>query len=78
MDQRPVLDQTGLTGRFDFNLEFLPESKGPRAPNADDIPEAPGPTFTEALKNQLGLKLVKQTGPVDTFVIEHVERPSEN
>jgi bla regulator protein BlaR1 len=78
MDQRPVLDQTGLPGRFDFNIEFLPESKGPRSPNTDDIPEAPGPTFTEALKNQLGLKLVKQTAPVDTFVIEHVERPSEN
>ncbi len=78
LDQRPVLDQTGLLGRFDFNIEFLPESKGPRSPGADDIPEAPGPTFTEALKNQLGLKLVKQTGPVDTFVIEHVERPSEN
>ena len=78
LDQRPVLDQTGLTQRFDFNIEFLPQSRAARSAGSDDIPEAPGPTFTEALKNQLGLKLVKQTGPVDTFVIEHVERPSEN
>ncbi len=78
MDHRPTLDQTGLTGRFDFDIEFLPVSNAPRSPGADTIPEAPGPTFTEALQHQLGLKLVKQTGPVDVFVIEHVERPSEN
>jgi uncharacterized protein (TIGR03435 family) len=78
MEHRPMLDQTSLSGRFDFNIEFLPVSSSLRFPGADAMPEAPGPTFTEALKNQLGLKLVKQTGPVDTFVIEHVERPSEN
>jgi uncharacterized protein (TIGR03435 family) len=78
LDHRPMLDQTGLSGRFDFNIEFLPESNGSRSPSADAMPEAPGPTFAEALKNQLGLKLVKQTGPVDVFVIEHVERPSDN
>jgi uncharacterized protein (TIGR03435 family) len=78
VDQRPVLDRTGLTERFDLNIEFLPQPKASRSPGSDDMPEAPGPTFTEALKSQLGLKLVKQTGPVDTFVIEHVERPSDN
>jgi uncharacterized protein (TIGR03435 family) len=78
MDHRPMLDQTGLSGRFDFNIQFLPVSNSPRSPGADAMPEAPGPTFTEALKSQLGLKLEKQTGPVEVFVIEHVERPSEN
>lgn len=78
LDHRPMLDRTGLSGRFDFNIEFLPDSNGLRSPGADAMPEAPGPSFTEALKNQLGLKLVKQTGPVDVFVIDHVERPSEN
>ena len=78
LDRRPMLDQTGLSGKFDFNIEFLPELNGSRSTNADAMPEAPGPTFTEALQAQLGLKLVKQLGPVPVFVIEHVERPSEN
>ena len=37
-----------------------------------------GPTFLEALKEQLGLKLVPQTGPVDVLVLDHVEEPSPN
>jgi uncharacterized protein (TIGR03435 family) len=69
----PVLDQTGLSGKFDLNLEFVKDSVGPGTDS-----DVWGPTFTAALKNQLGLKLVKQTGPVRVFVIDHVERPSEN
>ena len=73
LDHRPALDQTGLIGRFDFDIEFTPQRR-----TADAQPEAFGPTFAEALKNQLGLKLVKQTGPVNVFVIDHIEMPSPN
>jgi uncharacterized protein (TIGR03435 family) len=69
----PILDQTGLSGKFDMNIEFVKDSGGP-----DIDSDASGPTFSMALKNQLGLKLVKQTGPVPVFVIDHVEKPSEN
>jgi uncharacterized protein (TIGR03435 family) len=78
LDHLPILDRTGLIGRFDINLEFLRQSKVPSSPTADSTPEDPAPTFVEALKTQAGLRLVKQTGPVDIFVIDHVEPPSEN
>jgi len=66
---RPVVDQTGLTGRFDFTLEWSSDS------NATD---SPGPTFLEALRDQLGLKLTSTKGPIQTLIIDHVESPSEN
>jgi uncharacterized protein (TIGR03435 family) len=71
---RSVLDRTGLTGTFDFSLEWslAPDSAQPLGPQ----PEITGPTFLEALQEQLGLKLKSTTGPVDVLVIDHVERPS--
>jgi uncharacterized protein (TIGR03435 family) len=71
---RPVLDKAGLTGRFDFLMQFTPQLP----PGANDQPDAAGPTFLEAVKEQLGLKLEATTGPVDVLVIDHVEEPSEN
>jgi uncharacterized protein (TIGR03435 family) len=71
---RPVVDETGLEGTFDFALEWTPEMPA----NVNFQPDPFGPTFLEALKDQLGLKLVPQTGPVDVFVIDHVEEPTDN
>jgi bla regulator protein BlaR1 len=77
MDNRPIIDQTDLNGKFDMDMEFaLPRPSPP--PGSDPVPDAPGLPFADALRDQLGLKLVKQTGPVDVLVIDHVERPSEN
>jgi uncharacterized protein (TIGR03435 family) len=78
LDHLPILDRTGLAGRFDINLEFLRTLKNSQPPSADSTPEDPAPTFVEALRTQAGLKLVKQTGPVDVFILDHVEPPSEN
>jgi uncharacterized protein (TIGR03435 family) len=75
---RPVLDQTGLSGKFDFSLEWAPESNRPPPISADAGPVAQGPPALEALKEQLGLKLEPAKGPVETIVIEHVELPSPN
>jgi uncharacterized protein (TIGR03435 family) len=75
---RPVLDQTGLTGTFDFIIEFTPQLNGPLPPGANFQPDPNGPTFLEALKEQLGLKLDSKTGPVDVIVVDHVDHPSEN
>ncbi len=77
---RDVVDRTGLGGVFDFNLEFAPLT-GPgalpdTASGASD-PSAP-PTLFVALQQQLGLKLEPQKGPVDVFVIDHIEHPSPN
>jgi uncharacterized protein (TIGR03435 family) len=75
---RPLLDRTGLTGKFDVIIEFTPQPNGPPRPDATPPSTDTGPTFLEALKDQLGLKLESTTGPVDTLVIDHIEEPSPN
>jgi uncharacterized protein (TIGR03435 family) len=73
---RPVLDRTGLTGSFDFSLEWSLAPDPAQPP--DSQPADTGPTFLEALQEQLGLKLKSARGPVDVLVIDHVEHPTEN
>ena len=73
---KTVLDKTGLEGTFDFVMEFTPQFTP--APGDDFIPDPSGPTFQQALKEQLGFKLESQTGPSEVFVLDHVEEPSEN
>ena len=74
---RPVVDQTGLTGNFDFVLEFAPETAiGESTGNFQ--PDPGGPAFEEALKKQLGLKLDSQKGTVDDIRVDHIEHPTEN
>jgi uncharacterized protein (TIGR03435 family) len=68
----PVLDQTGLTGLYNFNLEFT-RPQDTRTRQADSPPDL----FT-ALQEQLGLELHATKGPVEIFVIDHIERPSPN
>jgi uncharacterized protein (TIGR03435 family) len=80
---RPVVDQTGLKGRYDFTLQLLPEtlsfSVSVSPPNPDGTPTDPkGTPFLNALREQLGLKLVSSKGPIRKLVIDHVERPSGN
>ena len=72
---RQVLDRTGLTGTFDFSLEWSPERDITGPP---DQAAASGPSFLEALQKQLGLKLVATTAPADVLVIDHIEHPDEN
>jgi uncharacterized protein (TIGR03435 family) len=75
---RPAADKTGLPGKYDFFIEFTPELNGPQPPGATFQPDPNGPTFQEAMKEQLGMKLESQTGSVQAIVIDHVEAPSEN
>jgi bla regulator protein BlaR1 len=74
---RPVVDKTGLTEKYDWVLEWTPDmpAAGPDAPQPVD---SPGPTIFTALQEQLGLKLESSKGPVETYVIDKVDRPSEN
>ena len=69
---RPVVDETGLTGGYDFWMDWTPEYKG----EANSVET--GGTFREALRNQLGLKLEPAKGPVQVLVIDHVEQPTAN
>jgi uncharacterized protein (TIGR03435 family) len=79
---RPVVDQTGLTGRFDFRLTWTPnetqfDAVGGYRPPATENPAAPPDLFT-AIQEELGLKLASTKAPTDVLVIDHVERPSAN
>jgi uncharacterized protein (TIGR03435 family) len=77
-DERPVVDMTGLTKNYDFTLTFLPQL--PPNFNAENIPPEIlwRPSIFDALKQQLGLKLEPTKGPVEYYVIDHVERPAGN
>jgi len=77
---RAVIERTGLTGRFDLNLEWTqdeflsrvgPDAAGSQANEA-------GPSIFTAIKEQLGLKLEPQKGPVEVLVIDRAEKPSDN
>jgi len=74
-EERPVIDRTGLTGNYDFALSFAPEL--PPGVDTKDLP--PGmmdrPTIFNALRDQLGLKLDPQKGPVEMYVIDSAEKP---
>ena len=75
---RPVVDKTGLSGRYDFDLEWAPDETqfGGGVPAASsDAPSAP---LFSAIQEQLGLKLVATRGPVDALVVDKAEHPSAN
>ena len=72
---RPVVNKTGITGLFDFHLEFAPDE--PTGAGATPA-EVPGPSIFAALERQLGLKPEVAKAPGDFLVIDHVERPSAN
>ena len=66
---RIIVDKTGLTGSYDFTLEWAPEGA-----EADD----PRPSIFTAFEDQLGLKLKPAQEPVDAIVIDSIQRPSQN
>jgi uncharacterized protein (TIGR03435 family) len=68
---KPVIDRTGLAGRFDFVLRWTPDETGPSEP------DAPAGIFT-AVHEQLGLKLQPTKALADVYVIDQVKRPSAN
>jgi uncharacterized protein (TIGR03435 family) len=66
---RPVVDQTGLKGKYDFRLEWTPDD----APPSDAL-DAP-PELFRAIQDQLGLKLEATKAPADTLVVDAVQKP---
>jgi uncharacterized protein (TIGR03435 family) len=67
--QRPVIDATGLKGKYDFMLSWIPEHRGGSAPDDDS-----GPTLEAAIQAQLGLRLESKKAMVDFLVIDHAEK----
>jgi uncharacterized protein (TIGR03435 family) len=86
---RPVLDKTGVQGVFDIKLQWNPFAD--RTQPAQDVQRSPQaearepsldpgslPSLFTALEQQVGLRLELRKGPVETYVIDHAERPTEN
>jgi uncharacterized protein (TIGR03435 family) len=78
--ERPVVDQSNLTDRYDFTLEWKPDQTqlGPNPPaqlpaNIEDRPD-----LMTAIRVQLGLKIESGKTPVEVMVIDKVSKPSEN
>jgi uncharacterized protein (TIGR03435 family) len=81
--RQPVMDATGVAGKFDLNLEWTPDDMQAKPPSADQRPvNAPesvaGPSIFAALQEQLGLKLESGKVPAEVVVIDAAEKPSEN
>ena len=78
---RPVVDKTGIQGRYKLALEWTPDDRT-APPGGDSASGSPapdsGPSIFTALEEQLGLKLESQKGPVQVLVVDHVELPTEN
>ena len=74
---RSVVDQTGLSGTYDFDLEWTPD-ENQFSGNLPRSAESTKPSLFVAMQEQLGLRLEATRGPVQTLVIDRVERPSEN
>ena len=71
---RPVVDQTGLKGAFDFTLKWTPDQLAASAAAAG----GDEPSFFTAIREQLGLMLVPSKAPTEVIVIDHIEQPSAN
>jgi bla regulator protein blaR1 len=75
--RRPVVNNAGLEGNYDFKLEWTPDL-GPSAPDGQPVETSVSPSLFSALQQQLGLRLEAAKGPVDVVVIDSVDKPSEN
>jgi uncharacterized protein (TIGR03435 family) len=75
---KPVVDQTGLEGRFDFDLIWKPDDSQFAGLEAKIPPVADAPPLYTAIQEQIGLKLDSTRAPMEVLVIDHVEKPSEN
>lgn len=79
---RPVVNQTDLKGRWNFNLKWTPDESqfsgmGIKVPPPTDAADAPPPLFT-AIQEEIGLRLDATRTAVPVLVVDHVEKPSEN
>jgi uncharacterized protein (TIGR03435 family) len=82
---RPIVDQTGIKGRYDIRLKWTPDDSqfaqfggiGFHTPPASDTADAP-PNLYTAIQEQLGLKIEATKAPDNVMVIDHVEKPSPN
>jgi uncharacterized protein (TIGR03435 family) len=74
---RPVIDRTGLMGKYDIKLQWVPDESQPNSGGEAPPPDSVRPSLFAAIQD-LGLNLKAVKGPVDVLVIDHLEKPSAN
>ena len=74
LDTRPLVDATGLSGKYDLTLEFRPDSGSPLIDSGAD--DGGVPTLMRALKEQLGMRVESGPGPVRMVIIDHISEPT--
>ena len=75
---RPVVDKTGLSGRYDFELEWTPDESQFGGTLPRGVPDTDRPGLLAAMQEQLGLRIEAARGPLAVLVIDRLDRPSEN
>ena len=79
---RPVVDQTGIAGRYDFTLTWTPDDSQFRGMGIIRVPPPPdnptAPNLFTAIQEQLGLRLESTKAPAEVLVIDRVEKPTED
>jgi uncharacterized protein (TIGR03435 family) len=76
---RTIVDKTGLKGNYDVSVEWVQDEALMLPPDVPKpVSDGSGPSIFTALQEQLGLKLESQKGPVEVFVVDRAEKPSEN
>jgi uncharacterized protein (TIGR03435 family) len=75
---RPVADKTGLDGTYDLTLKWTPSNSGDGGPDVSDAGDQGSASIFTAIREQLGLRLNAERGPVSTTIIDSVQRPTEN
>jgi len=76
---RPVINQTKIEGKYDFTLDWMPDPfQFGGAGQAQQLPDNGKPNIYQAFQDQLGLKLEATKALADVFIVDSVERPSEN
>ena len=75
---RPVVDETGLNGKYDIDLRWTPDELENGGSRPGDGTSSTFPGFYTAIQEQLGLKLLEEKHPAQVFVVDHAEMPTEN
>jgi uncharacterized protein (TIGR03435 family) len=79
---RTIIDETNLAGRYNVQLQWAPSpGEMPYGPGGNSLSppaDSSGPSVFAAIREQLGLELKSSRAPVEMFVIDHAEKPSEN
>lgn len=79
LQDRPIVDRTGLTGKYDITVTWMPDGMKPE--DLEKIPKEQRPedlSLFQAMEKEAGLKLEATKGPVQVIVVDHIEKPSDN